>query len=215
MFAGFEGAVDLSEVLPEAPTRLRRILEGGLAGRLTKTAREDVDRNASLAGVPGQHSGQIEILHRKIPQGEAADRHAIAVDEDVSARVSPNGALTVDAVGIVDAHREVKAAPRVEPVDVVGALWHLEITALELRSKIPALSAHRKHSDLHPWIATLLRGGPKLQITLQLEGAKEDLLWRPLSPSILETILKGRGALHPGLLHALLLQLPIEEATRQ
>ena len=67
MLGGFEGAVDLSEILPKARICRRRTLEGGLAGRIIKAAREDVDRNSSLASVFGQHSGQIEILHRTVP----------------------------------------------------------------------------------------------------------------------------------------------------
>jgi len=83
-----EGEVGGEELLTPEVTQ-RRVRERGVGHREVAAhgvhpAGEGVHRDPALAVVARGDGGEVEGLHRRVSQGEAADGDAAPVDEDVA-----------------------------------------------------------------------------------------------------------------------------------
>src|SRR5207249_1120622 len=94
------------------------------------------DHDEVLDPYPGREREQL--LHRRVPDGQASIRHLVAVNHDVAAEphaTVAHGPGHVEGVRIVEAHREMVPAVRVERGDAIQPFGDLMIALPELRAE--------------------------------------------------------------------------------
>ena len=104
---------------------------------------EPDDRDRVLAALTKTDAGDIRELLRYDEEsaGGIMTTELVAVDERMSATEA------IEAVRVTHPHREVELAGRVEVIDLVEALRHLEIALLPLGSWTARCGAHREGAE--------------------------------------------------------------------
>jgi hypothetical protein len=72
-----------------------------------------------------QNGEPVDFLDAIVSDGNAADRSAVAVKEDVSAGILMRPENAVGSIGITDVQAEEEIALRIEPVEIVEPFGNL------------------------------------------------------------------------------------------
>ena len=164
-----EEVVPLFQVLPET-VPARHVVLGEV--RLRHAERKYVHGNVRLAGVERVRRQLVDLEADGVGHGEAADRRAAAVNEDVRARPQVH---LIEGVGVTDVERLRPTCARVEALlhgDRVEAFGRLLVALLQLRSQRSRPVADRVRGKER--IGAVLVAGPDLHLRLRLEDADED-----------------------------------------
>src|SRR5580692_7555351 len=167
------------EALPEiAPKReqfrlVRVTLCEPLESVFCQPRREYLDRNVTLARGTHLHRQPIDLLDPFVGYGNAADGHAIPMQENISAGIGVRSEDPVGGVRIADVQAQEKIALRVEPIQFVEAFGNLCIAELSFRPKQAGGRANPVDVHERQRSSGLIRS-PEFEQRFFLKSAKKD-----------------------------------------
>src|SRR5580658_8516133 len=94
-----------------------------------------LDGNVPLARRMNLHGQPVDLFNPFVRNGNAADGHAIPMQENISARIRVRSENPVGAIWIADMQAQEKITLRIEPIKFVEAFGNLHVAELPLRSK--------------------------------------------------------------------------------
>src|SRR5262249_25341893 len=130
----FKAQETLLQVSPESQQGGARmlLLFEGMEPCVGEPSGEDVNWQVLLSCRMGQHSEPIDFLDSVIGNGNAADRGAVTVQEDVATCVRQRFQDAVRRVRVTNVHAEIEVALRIEPVEIIKALGDLFVSEAPL-----------------------------------------------------------------------------------
>src|SRR5580704_13655624 len=127
----------LPQIAPK-PQQLR-LVRMTLRERLESVFRQprgkNLNGNVPLARRMSLHRQPVDLFNPLVGNGNAADGHAIPVQENISAGIRVRAEDSVRAIWIADVQAQEEIALRVKPIKFVEAFRNLHVAEFPFRSK--------------------------------------------------------------------------------